>query len=252
MTDNPTTTLYLTPRYSTDSQKLWRAASARGWHVARLTGWKLPEHEAIAARSLLYVEALMAPMLAEVLGVELARPSADWLPRLPEEYLLRRVRMCTLGEARQSTEPVFVKPPNDKSFPACVYAPGELSVAYDDDEAVIVAEPVHWDLEFRCFALDRRILTWSLYAVDGELCDEEEPPLVSSAEADAMLLLAAAVLADERVALPRAIVLDVGHIRSRGWGVVEANAAWGAGIYNCDPDAVLDVLMHACLPTSVK
>lgn len=45
----------------------------------------------------------------------------------------------------------------------------------------------------------------------------------------------------------RAIVVDVGEIFGRGWAVIEANAAWGSGIYGCDPGRVLDVIRHATL-----
>ena len=55
------------------------------------------------------------------------------------------------------------------------------------------------------------------------------------------------MLQDSRVALPPAVVLDVGYITGRGWGVVEANAAWGSGLYGCDPAAVLHVLQRACI-----
>jgi len=53
------------------------------------------------------------------------------------------------------------------------------------------------------------------------------------------------VLADSRVDLPRATVLDVGVITGRGWAVIEQNSAWGSGIYGCDPEEVLEVLRHA-------
>ena len=53
------------------------------------------------------------------------------------------------------------------------------------------------------------------------------------------------VLADNRVKLPVAAVLDVGVIQGRGWAVVEQNAAWGSGIYGCDPVRVLEVLRYA-------
>ena len=53
------------------------------------------------------------------------------------------------------------------------------------------------------------------------------------------------ILADVRVPLPRAVVMDVGVIRGRGWAVVELNAAWGSGIYGCDPTEVLKVLQCA-------
>ncbi|MEP0802688.1 hypothetical protein NDI37_21395 [Funiculus sociatus GB2-A5] len=39
--------------------------------------------------------------------------------------------------------------------------------------------------------------------------------------------------------------MDVGVIQGRGWAVVEQNAAWGAGLYGCDPIEVLEVLRYA-------
>jgi hypothetical protein len=56
------------------------------------------------------------------------------------------------------------------------------------------------------------------------------------------------LLADPRVELPRTAVLDVGIIADRGWAVVEQNAAWGSGIYGCDPVRVLEVLQYAAVP----
>ena len=38
---------------------------------------------------------------------------------------------------------------------------------------------------------------------------------------------------------------DVRIIEDRGWAVVEQNAAWGSGIYGCDPEQVLEVLRVA-------
>ncbi|MEK7466817.1 MAG: hypothetical protein AAB074_05315 [Planctomycetota bacterium] len=56
------------------------------------------------------------------------------------------------------------------------------------------------------------------------------------------------ILADSRVDLPRAVALDVGVIRGRGWAATEVNAAWGSGIYGCDPAQVLEVLRFASDP----
>ncbi len=55
-------------------------------------------------------------------------------------------------------------------------------------------------------------------------------------------------MADPRVDLPRTAVLDVGVVAGRGWAVVEQNSARGAGIYGCDPVAVLQVLRYASVP----
>ena len=61
------------------------------------------------------------------------------------------------------------------------------------------------------------------------------------------LTFAAAVAADESIPLPPAVALDVGVIPGRGWAVVEPNAAWGSGIYGCDPAQVLRVVRRACV-----
>jgi hypothetical protein len=54
-------------------------------------------------------------------------------------------------------------------------------------------------------------------------------------------------LADSRVDLPEATVIDVGRIEGLGWGRVERNAAWGVGIYGCDPAKVFEVVRRAAL-----
>ncbi|MEO1353797.1 MAG: hypothetical protein AAFW84_34435 [Cyanobacteria bacterium J06635_15] len=58
-------TLILTPRYTEDSQALWRAAISLGWKVERLTRWELPPHLQSVTEPVLYLEALMAPLMAE-------------------------------------------------------------------------------------------------------------------------------------------------------------------------------------------
>lgn len=46
-----------------------------------------------------------------------------------------------------------------------------------------------------------------------------------------------------------AVVLDGGRVEDDGRMVVlEANTAWGAGLYGCDPGAVLDAVLAANEP----
>src|SRR6266851_7505760 len=105
-------TLILTPRFTDDAQTLWRSALKLGWNVERLTSWQIPEDLRHALDPALYVEGLMGPTLAEQLGIKLIEPPVDWLPRLPEEYRKRWVRLSTLGQMRSSADRAFVKPPN--------------------------------------------------------------------------------------------------------------------------------------------
>ncbi|KPF67147.1 hypothetical protein IP84_13360 [beta proteobacterium AAP99] len=237
-------TLFFTPRYSEDSQALWKAAASIGWKTERLTSWRIPDHLKAVEDPVIYGEALFAPALAEQVGRVLNNPPEDWLVTLPYEHKLRTISMATLGEARTRTELAFVKPPNDKSFPAGVYRGNDLPAEFEDSMNVLISEVVQWEREFRCFILDRTLETFSLYSRFGELQREQGFASESWEDTEAQAFVQS-VLEDKRVELPAATVIDVGTIQGKGWACVEQNAAWGAGIYGCDPTAVLRVLQRA-------
>ena len=196
------------------------------------------------AEPVLYAEALFGPTLAEQLGLSLENPADDWLVRLPREHRKREIELSTLGLARTRTEAAFIKPPNDKSFPAQVYEPGALPDGYDETMAVLISEIVQWESEFRCFILDRQLRTFSIYARGGVL--QEDAGFEHTAEEEESLRnFMDTLLSDPRVDLPRATVIDAGVITGRGMAVIEQNAAWGAGIYGCDPERCLEVIRHA-------
>lgn len=242
------TTLLVSSRFTEDNQALWRAATRRDWSVVRVQGTRCPEvHD---SEIVLYVESLFAPTIAESLGLDLLNCSDAWLVNLPFHLKRRRISLTTLRQARDMTSRMFVKPPNDKSFPAAVYVSGEALPRFlDDDTAVLVAEPVRWECEYRCFCLDGRVMTCSPYLRSGVLAKETDFAATPTELADAAGF-AEVVLATDGVIVPRAIVLDVGRIVDQGWAVVETNGAWGSGIYGCDPDAVLEVIRHATLRAS--
>jgi hypothetical protein len=239
-------TLILTPRFTPDAQVLWRTALRLGWGVERLITWRVPDDLRAIPDPVLYLEGLFGQTLAEEFGLRLLESPVDWLPRLPEEYRKRRVTITSLREARSLVDPMFVKPPNDKSFEARIYTGAELPQGFDDDSPVLVAEVVRWEKEFRCFVLDREPCALSIYLRNGEL-QRQSGFAANRAELAEAKSFIRAVLADERVELPRATVIDVGIIPGRGWAVVEQNAAWGSGLYGCDPERVLDVIRHAAV-----
>lgn len=240
------TTLLLSSRHTADDQALWRAAIARGWNVERARAIRVPEIN--DPDIVIYVEALFAPTIATTLKRRLLDPPEDWLPKLPVQYRQRAIELSTLGEARRVASPVFVKPPNDKSFAAAVYPSGAaLPREFDDDMSVLIAQPVTWGNEYRCFMLGGKVMTASPYVRDGELArltDYEAP----ERELQAAISFAEQVAADPECHVPTAIALDVGLLDGGDWAVIEANGAWGSGIYGCDPDKVLDVIAAATLP----
>ncbi len=239
-------TLILTPRFTEDAQSLWRAANELGWGVERLVNWRVPEELKAVREPVLYLESLFGPTLAEQFGLRLLEPTIDWLPELPDEYRKRSVSLTSLRNARLLPNPAFIKPPNDKSFPAQVYLGSELPTGYDEDSPVLISEVVSWKTEFRCFVLDRDLQTMSIYLRDGQLQREVGFAASESELAEAESFVKS-VLADWRVPLARTAVIDIGVIAGRGWSVVEQNSAWGAGIYGCDPAKVLEVVRYAAV-----
>jgi len=241
-------TLFLTARHTDDTQALWRACIAEKWKIERIHNWRVPAVD--PADVAVYGEPLFADHVARTLGLGLMAPSADWLARLAPQWRMRDVRLMTLAEARKVQHRSFMKPAEEKCFEARVYGSGaELPAAgsLPEDLPVLVQEPVEWSLEFRCFVLDQHVTTTSPYWREGRLAKgEDEMWVASDAETNAAFQFCERVLKDPGASEPRAFVVDVGIIRDRGWAVVEGNAAWGSGIYGCDPAEVLKVLRCAC------
>ena len=238
-------TLILSPRYTDDSIRLRRTALAQGWQVERLQNYRVPAHLS-GADVALYGEALFTTIIAEQLDITLLDCPEGWLAEVPEAYLLREVRYTTLQDARSAVFPCFVKPATGKSFEAQVYQSAEAlpSADHQDDKAgVYIAEPVQWSVEFRCFVHQRQIMTMSPYK--GEAVDETTWTTSPETTADA-LNFCEQFLADTTIALPEAIVLDVGYLVGRGWAVLETNPVWAAGIYGCESVKVLPLLQAAC------
>src|SRR5262249_32764957 len=147
----------------------------------------------------------------------LLEPTFGWLPSLPPKYILREVRLSTLGEARKLEEPAFVKPADDKCFLAGVFTSGEelpVPGIVPAETPVLIAEPVVWEVEFRCFVLQREVVTISPYLKHGKLAQDAEGRW-QDARTEEARTFAKGVFADEVVALPSGVAVDVGLIQDR-------------------------------------
>lgn len=242
-------TLILSPRYTPDSIALRTAALLAGWRVMRLAGWRTPAGF-VVEEPVLYGEPLFAAVVAEALSLALLAPPLDWLAGLPEELRRREVRYTTLREARKETRRTFIKPADDKCFPAAVYDSGR-ELPPDDvlpgETPVLLAEPVVWEVEFRFFVLEGEIRASSPYLRAGSLAQREDGSWdAPEEELQEALAFGREVLQHQEI--PPALVMDVGYIQGRGWAVVEANPAWGSGLYGCAPSEVLKVLRRTSVP----
>ena len=246
----PLPTLILSPRYTTDSIALSKAAANAGWPVERLAQWH-PSDGVMDKDVAVYGEPFFAAAIAEQLSSCLIEPPFDWLTTLPTHYMSRRVWFGSLPEARHLGVPTFIKPADDKCFTAQVYDRGadlpDLG-HLPENTPILFSEPVEWEVEYRGFIRDRELLTLSPYFRNGRLAQAENGDWPAEPEeTDEAVRFYSAFLRDETVALPPAIVVDVGRITGRVWAVVEANPAWSSGLYGCDPSQVLPVVERTCL-----
>ena len=244
-------TLILSPRYSPDSQALWKAALSQGWSVERLHGYRPPEWLK-DQQPVIYGEAVFARIIAQSLSLELLQTPLSWLADLPPEFLRRSVQYTTLENARNLKEPAFIKPAGEKSFEAKTYPSGESlpvsEVGFPESTPVLVSEPVQWEIEFRCFILDRQLLTLSIYKREGQLAepgDENWP--ASQPEIKHASDFCRTLIENPMIRMPPAFVVDIGIIKGMGWAVIETNPAWASGIYGCDAGRILPVIQRACV-----
>lgn len=244
-------TLVFSPRANETSQVLSVAAYRRGLLTEHMTGWRVPEGFLLGGPAHLYAGPLFADSVAGDLGIALLEPPEDWLTRLPASAVRRGIRLTTMAEAWTVRAPAFMKPPNDKSFPARVYRDGTQLPgpdAVDASLAVLVSDPIRFGAEFRLYVLDGAVVTASLYAVDGEL---DIAPLDAHPHGPAVMAFAGSLLADIAGTLPSAVVVDVGMAEADGASVpvvIEANAAWASGHYAGEPDAVLATVLRGAGP----
>jgi hypothetical protein len=221
--------------------------------VLRLGERRLPD-DARASDLAFYGEPGFMDVVAWSAGLALLCPTPDWLTTVPRAYLQRAVHAATLQEAWGIPEPAFVKPALEaKVFGAAVYDSGAALHAVSENlpagTPVLLAEPVVWEMEYRCFVLERQVVALCPYLRKGLPAQAPDGTWPTPAEElRAATAFLADLLADPAVALPGAIVVDLGYIADGGWAVIEANAAWASGLYGCDAQAVLPVLARAAVP----
>jgi hypothetical protein len=231
------------------SRSLAHAAQGVGWAVCTFD-----ESPKVKARDkvVFYGGTDLALAVASQFHVALLEPPFDLLAKLPVEFRRRAVEYARFGDLDRLKTPTFVKPADalNKSFDAGIYATaGEIRVAkgIDPQAPVLLAEPVEWSAEYRCFIREGELAAWSPYLSFGRPVWKPFGQRTLPAQTPANLLsFCKRLFSPSRVLFPPAFVMDVGLIDDRGWAVVEFNPAWCSGILGADPKNVLVVLDRAC------
>lgn len=225
------------------------AARRSGWLVFALDKNSSPQ---ISGQVVFYGGADVALSVAARFGLALLEPPLDLLTRLPLEFRLRTVEYGTFRDLSRLKAPAFIKPadPLNKAFDAGTCADvRDIRIPKDIDcgTPILVAEPVQWLAEYRCFVRERKIVAMSPYLSFGHPVWRPHGQGGEEAkECSHVRAFCERMFSQSRVAFPPAFVMDVGLIEDRGWAVVEFNPAWCSGLLGADPRPVLAVLQRAC------
>lgn len=233
------------PRNGSEIRALIVAAHELGWEVIEApSGWRLEEELTNSGKAgVPYGSQTFGEVIAQQMNWKLRFNSLDWLAKIDQEYLGRKVEFMTLAQAMQLLETKFIKPADDKVFMAKVYEPGELNPheVVPRDTPVLVSDPVKFVSEYRCFVKDKKVITCSCYIMNGEINEPRNWFKGSDAVAEHLTkLLTRDIITSEPA------VIDLGYLDTGELVIIESNQAWASGIYGCDLAGVLEVLSVAC------
>ncbi|MFP2910301.1 ATP-grasp domain-containing protein [Pyxidicoccus sp. 3LFB2] len=228
-------TLLIPDKADPERDVVAREWEARGGTVLRLGRfWSPPDVD--PARVRLYGNDTFCLVLAQKLGLTLVSPPDDLLLKVDPAWVKREVRGATLEQVAAEPFPRFIKPLVPKVFRAAVW-PGPEALAEEcrgltPDTPVLSSEVVSLRAEARGWVLDGQVRTCAVYEGEGSVTEAR----------DFLATVARASV------LPRTCVLDAALVEGRGWALLEANAAWGAGLNGCDAAEALHCIAGATLP----
>lgn len=235
----------LSPMYTEDSNNLKKASLNSSYELSRFNAkWNVPEEfraEVIAV----YGEDIYAEIVAEQCHLTLTKPDDNWLSKVSEEFTKRKISYGKLKDFVHE-ENIFIKCSDFKSFKAGVVDKVTNIKGFDTldlESMVFTSDVVEWELEVRCFVLNHQIITHSSYWRNNAF---DTNPLSENEQKD-LFEFYDRFITQYAETLPKAIVLDFGIIKGKGWALIEANPAWCSGLYACDAEKALEVIVESCI-----
>lgn len=216
-----------------------RSAVAQAWvehgGEVRFLGKYWEKSEELNNRLLkVYGNDIFARLLADLYGMYLISPVEEDICNL-ERWTGRIIKVCLVKEMQGLNFPLFVKSLIPKQFVSKVYLSFNELISESgvtEQERVLYSCPIEAILaEARAFVLNRQILDLAVY-------EGSEDALLAR-------MFLEKFLADAKVDLPEAIVLDLAYTKEKQWFLMEWNAAWGAGLNGCKAYDVMPCIAQA-------
>lgn len=240
--------LLLDNRFSPDGSDMWRVCVRRGWKTDRPTQYNV---KSICSREYdlirYYGNTLHAAQIESGLPFKFVPIDYSILSKVPEHTKrnISYIRYETLGQP--IVERKFIKPAREKWFEAKVYDVGEfISGSPNGDDYIYVSDVVKFVDEVRCFVLNGEVLTSSLYRIGSVVWDAtNERPEDINFDSRISSTPIPSMVADicSKHKLPAGVVIDFGLTPTGEWMLIEFNEAWASGMYYCDYNKCLDVVI---------
>lgn len=166
----------------------------------------------------------------EKLGID--KPPAIDYPEPLVGFLGRKIKKISLGEVRKIThQRPFVKPVKHKLFTGFVCTGtvnDQIRIStYDDNEECWVSDRIRFSSEYRCFILNKKILSVRWYKGDWSIAPNKE-------------IIEKAITMWETS--PAAYALDFGIYDNKYTVLVEANDGFALGTYGLQPELYAQML----------
>lgn len=241
--------LVLHERHTADDADIWRVAVRRGWTAERVNHSNIAQRLEGHSHVRYFGNTLHVSMICNQLPIRFhdidltSLASLRWATK-------RHIALLRYGDLLQPiAAPLFVKPAHTKWFEAKVYQPGEMIQGTPlIDDWIYTSDPVVYLDEVRCFCLDGKVLTCSLYRINRVAWDQSGVPEdqinFDTRVADTPIPeMVTRIYAEGKV--PRAVVADFGRHPDGTWSLVEFNEPWASGLYLSDPAKCFDCIVES-------
>lgn len=236
--------LLLHIRADVNTNDIWRAAIRAGWTTERIDMAGRINVPPGTPKVRYYGNTLHAAQIADKLPFHFLPLDLKVLAATPlakrSIWLCKLSELATLRKSLNGYTALFIKPAQEKWFPARVYESHEQVVSSEEgsgslpDDLVYVQSVTTFVNEIRCFCLNGEILTSSYYRIGAEYaplnCDEFRPGVIDS------------MVKELAPFYPPGVVLDFGYTDKGQYSFIEPNESFASGIYGCDPERCLDVI----------
>jgi len=243
--------LILHNRYTPDDTDIWREAVRGGWKIERPNLFNVSELSLGYDTVRYYGNTLHQEQIKDSIPVYFSRINLNCLPNLLS-YTKRLIKLYTFGDLNGYVPfTAFYKPVNNKWFEAGVYNKGSsISGSSKADDMIYISEIMRFTHEVRCFVIDGKIQTSSLYRIDGNVWDKTDlkPEKINFDDRIDDTPIPGMVKAIHKkcgTELPSGIVMDFGYNSDREWALIEFNEAWASGLYYCDVSKAFNTIIKS-------